>query len=175
MVLPEWAVLGPERRAHAERVATLLDRWAAALGVTTDERARWLRAAALHDALKDAPLSVQRRLAGETWRPDAVLHGPAAATMAAECGEQDAGVLDAVRYHSVGYADWDAVGRMLYLADFLEPGRPYITDELRSVAAGVPAAPDAALREVARRRVEYLNRRGVTPHPETLRFWESLR
>jgi HD superfamily phosphohydrolase YqeK len=27
-----------------------------------------------------------------------------------------------VRFHSSGYAGWDDVGKMLFLADFLEPG-----------------------------------------------------
>ena len=55
MTLPEWAVATPERRAHIERVAALLSTWATALRVPAAERARWLRAACLHDALRDAP------------------------------------------------------------------------------------------------------------------------
>src|SRR5690242_16469012 len=113
MSLPPWAVVTAERRAHIERVAQLLAAWADALGVSASERARWLKAAYLHDALRDAPLE------------SAFAHGPAAAERAAQDGETDRGVLDAVRYHTLGYAAWDDVGRMLYLADFLEPGRRF--------------------------------------------------
>ena len=109
--LPPWAQVSAKRRAHIERVAGLIAEWADAMGVAATERGRWLKAAYLHDALRDAPLA------------DQLAHGPAAADRAAREGETDQGVLDAVRYHTVGYAGWDDAGRMLYLADFLEPGR----------------------------------------------------
>ena len=112
-MLPSWAVVTPARRAHIERVAALIDEWATVLEVSPVERARWLRAAWLHDALRDAPS------AGE------LEHGPRCAERLVLEGERDQGVLDAVRFHSVGYAGWDDVGRMLYLADHLEPGRSH--------------------------------------------------
>ena len=111
MSLPEWAQVTKDRRAHIERVVQLLSDWAEAMRVAPVERDRWLRAGWLHDALRDAPLG------------DPKAHGPAAADKAAAMGEDDHGVLDAVRYHTIGSSDWDEVGRMLYLADFLEPGR----------------------------------------------------
>ena len=55
MTLPAWAVVTPERRAHVERVAALLATWATAMHAPEGERARWLKAAWLHDALRDAP------------------------------------------------------------------------------------------------------------------------
>src|SRR5919197_6218073 len=115
MTHPAWAQVTPERRAHIERVAALLGQWADALRTPAAERQRWLKAAYLHDALRDAPVIPA----------DALAHGPAAADRAAAEGETDRGVLDAVRYHTVGYAGWDDVGRMLYLADYLEPGRDF--------------------------------------------------
>ncbi|HZH80640.1 MAG TPA: HD domain-containing protein, partial [Gemmatimonadales bacterium] len=82
----------PERGAHIERVAALLSAWAMALGTPDAERARWLRAGWLHDALRNAPAANE------------LAHGPMAAERAAHVGETDQGVLDAVRYHSIGYA-----------------------------------------------------------------------
>src|SRR5207245_4089216 len=111
MTLPEWAVVTPERGAHIERVAALLSTWATALRVPAAERARWLRAACLHDALRDAPAA------------DELQHGPMAAERAARDGERDQGVLDAVRYHSLGHGRWGGVGQMLFLADILESVR----------------------------------------------------
>lgn len=162
MSLPPWAVVVPERRAHIARVASLLDEWARALGVDATERARWQRAAWLHDALRDA--------GGD----DALEHGPAAAAQAAAAGETDAGVLDAVRYHSVGWARWETVGRMLYLADYLEPGRPFDADARRALAARVPVDPMGVLREVARQRIERALRSGWVLRPETVGFWNSI-
>ena len=105
--LPDWAVVGPERRAHIERVAELAARWAEAIGVPDNERHRWLRAVWLHDALRDAPKEELERWAPSIPGPRSMLHGPASAARAKAEGETDRGVLDAVRYHSVGLTEWD--------------------------------------------------------------------
>ena len=162
MALPAWTVTTPERRAHIERVVALLNEWARAMTVPPDERARWLRAGWLHDALRDAPAASE------------LDHGPLAAERAARDGEHDQGVLDAVRYHSIGYAGWDEVGRMLYLADYLEPGRTFDREARRDLAARVPAERDAVLREVVRRRIEWTVRSGWPLREETVRLWNAL-
>lgn len=162
MTLPEWAVVTPERGAHIERVAALLSTWATALRVPAAERARWLRAACLHDALRDAPAA------------DELQHGPMAAERAARDGERDPGVLDAVRYHSLGHARWDDVGKMLYLADYLEPGRPFDREAHRALAARVPGERDAVLRDVAARRIARVIDSGWPLVRETVDFWNSL-
>jgi HD superfamily phosphohydrolase YqeK len=163
-----------ERRAHVERVAWLLSRWADAMAIGNVERARWLRAAALHDALKDASSDVLRELVPDGWDIEALRHGPAAAVMVARHGERDPGILNAVRYHSVGCADWERVGSMLYLADYLDPGRGGSREGLTELASQVPADPQPALVEVARRRIEHEIRRGRRLLPETVRFWNAL-
>lgn len=162
MNLPAWAQVTPARRGHIERVVALLGEWAGAMRVAPAERDRWLRAGWLHDALRDAPLK------------DLMAHGPAAAERAAQDGERDRGVLDAVRYHTVGHAGWDDVGRMLYLADFLEPGRAFDRDGRRALAQRVPTERDAVLREIARRRIEWVLRSGWPLLPETVAFWNAL-
>ena len=161
-MLPPWARVSEQRRAHIERVASLLATWADAMRVAAPERTRWLKAAYLHDALRDAPLA------------DQLAHGPAAADRAAREGETDQGVLDAVRYHTVGYARWDDVGRILYLADFLEPGRGFAADERRTLALRVPQERDAVLKEVVRWRIEWVLRSGWPLVPETVGLWNAL-
>jgi HD superfamily phosphohydrolase YqeK len=160
--LPVWAQVSPARLGHIERVAGLLGAWADAMRIAAPERDRWLRAAWLHDALRDAPLK------------DLMAHGPAAAERAAQDGERDRGVLDAVRYHTVGYSGWDEVGRMLYLADFLEPGRDFDPDGRRALTQRVPAERAAVLTEVARRRIEWVVRSGWPLLSETVAFWNAL-
>ncbi len=163
MSLPDWAQVSPPRRAHVERVVALLEQWAQAMKVPAPERERWLRAGWLHDALRDAPLRNQ------------LAHGPAAADRAAAAGERDQGVLDAVRYHTIGFAGWDDVGRMLYLADFLEPGRAYTDHKDRTTLSDrAPRERDAVLAEVARRRIEGIVRAGWPLPPETVAFWNGL-
>ncbi len=171
---PPWAELGAERRAHVERVAALLRAWAVASGASRPEQDRWLRAAYLHDALRDADASLLARLAPDAWGVPALRHGPAAARKAREEGEDDTGVLDAVHYHSVGYARWDRVGRMLYLADYLEPGRPFQPAERRALAERVPGDPDAVLKEVAAARLRWDIEHGRALIKESVEFWNTL-
>ena len=164
MSLPAWAQVSPERRAHIERVVALLSTWAEAMRVDGKERARWQRAGWLHDALRDAPVG------------DPLAHGPLAAARAATDGETDRGVLDAVRYHTIGFAGWDDVGKMLYLADFLEPARKPTasTADHAQLAQRVPQERAAVLQEVARRRISWMVRSGWMLPDETVAFWNSL-
>jgi HD superfamily phosphohydrolase YqeK len=162
--LPYWAQATPRRRAHIERVAGLLKHWADQMQVPEAERERWLRAAWLHDALRDAQLG------------NPLAHGPAAADRAAADGEGDRGVLDAIRHHTTGSAEWDDVGRMLYLADYLEPGRGSAASgsDRPQLAERVPKERDAVLREVARRRLEWVLRSGWPLSQQTVDFWNQL-
>jgi HD superfamily phosphohydrolase YqeK len=161
-MLPDWAVVTAARRAHIERVAALVLEWGAAMETAPPELRRWERAAWWHDALRDAQLASEMD------------HGPLAADRLEQDGERDRGVLDAVRYHSIGYAGWDDAGRMLYLADYLEPGRTHDIDERRELRALVPRERDSVLREVARRRIRRLVNSGWPLVPETVAFWNAL-
>jgi len=130
--------------------------------VPQEERLRWLKAVWLHDAMRDATL------------PDGMGHGAAAADHAAREGERDRGVLEAVRYHSVGYAGWDDVGKMLYLADYLEWGRKGRHKERAKLAKRVPYDRDAVLREVVAQQIQDELRDGRSIDPLTLELWNSL-
>ena len=161
-MLPDWAVVSPERRAHIERVAALVREWGRAMGAAPAEAQRWEQAAWWHDALRDAALATEMD------------HGPLAAERLEREGERDRGVLDAVRYHSIGYAGWDDAGKMLYLADYLEPGRVHDAAERTALRERVPRERDVVLREVARRRVERTVHSGWPLTPETVAFWNAL-
>lgn len=161
-MLPDWAVVTPERRAHIARVAALLEEWGAALGVPAAEAERWQRAAWLHDALRDQPAATE------------LDHGPLCADRLAREGERDQGVLDAVRFHSLGYAGWDDVGRMLYLADYLEPGRRFDAAARAALRVRMPAEARPVLRDVACRRIEWIVRSAWPLKPETVAFWNAL-
>jgi nicotinate-nucleotide adenylyltransferase len=172
--LPEWAIVTPTRREHIERVAELAGRWAREMGIPEGERRRWLHAVWLHDALRDAPAKELQRWAPDAAGPDDLRHGPASAARAKAEGETDRGVLDAVRYHSIGLAEWDMVGRMLYCADYLEPGRKHAREWRAELAKRLPSEPVVVLREVARARVGHLVSSGRPLLEPTVRFWNSL-
>ena len=172
--LPEWAIVTPARREHIERVAELAARWALEMGVPDSERHRWLRAVWLHDALRDAPEEELTRWAPSAPGPPELRHGPASAARAKSEGETDRGVLDAVRYHSIGLAEWDMVGRILYAADYLEPGRKHEREWRADLAERFPSQPALVLRQVARARVGQMVSSGRTLLEPTVRFWNSL-
>jgi HD superfamily phosphohydrolase YqeK len=172
--LPDWAVVSPERLEHIQRVARLTADWAEQLGVPDSERHRWLRAVWLHDALRDAPAEELARWAADSPGPPELRHGPASAARARADGESDRGVLDAVRYHSVGLAEWDMVGRILYCADYLEPGRSFQREWRAELARRLPGDPSGVLREVARARLLHLIESGWPVPEPTYRFWNSL-
>ena len=148
--------------------------WAGQMGVSTEERDRWLRAVVLHDALKSAPKELLLEFASDSWGVDALLHGPAAAVKAEIEGEDDRGVLDAVRYHSIGYADWEPVGQILYLADFLEPGRSFHSRDHDSMILQVPTELERVLRAVATERIAGTVALRKVLLQETVEFWNSL-
>jgi HD superfamily phosphohydrolase YqeK len=174
--LPAWAVVGPRRRAHTARVASLLDEWAISLGVPSEERARWQAAAWLHDALRDAPSRDLRPLCPPVVRdlPGPLLHGPAAAEKLRAEGVTDSLLLNAVAYHTVGCADFGDVGRALYLADFLEPGRGFEPLWRASLRARMPHRLEDVLREVAGARIAHLVEVGKMIRPETIAFWNQI-
>jgi HD superfamily phosphohydrolase YqeK len=172
--LPGWARASEKRRAHIGRVAALLGEWAAALGLPGEERTRWLAAGWLHDVLRDADPDALRPLVPEEFRhlPGKLLHGPAAAERLA--GEADPELLDAIRYHTLGSARFGRLGRALYLADFLEPGRRYEPEWTASLRARMPHEMDAVMREVVRARVRHVTESGSVLHPETRALHEQV-
>jgi HD superfamily phosphohydrolase YqeK len=155
-------------------VAALASRWADEIGVPEDERSRWLRAVWLHDALRDAPPEELERWAPGSPGPPGLRHGPASAARAKAEGETDRGLLDAVRYHSLGLAEWDMAGRILYCADFLEPGREFERARRAGLARRLPSDLSGVLRQVAAHRLSHIIASGWPLLDPTVRFWNSL-
>ena len=173
--LPRWAIVSGKRRAHVERVVTLLDAWAQKMNLPATEVEAWLDAGWWHDALRDADEGTLRAITGDVERPTNMLHGLAAAARLADEGETRGDVLEAVRWHTFGHADWSRTGRALYMADFLEPGRQFMQADRAFLASIVPDAFDAVFRQVVRMRIEWTVREGKALAVETVGLWNSLR
>ena len=173
--LPSWAIVTEKRRAHIARVVVLLRTWAQALALPPVEVQAWVDAGAWHDALRDADEATLRADTGEHTRPFGMLHGPAAAIRLAAEGESRQDVLDAIRWHTVGQPNWARLGRALYMADFLEPGRAFMQADRSFLASGVPLAFDQVFRQVVRMRLEWAIREGKGLAPETVALWEQVR
>jgi 2-amino-4-hydroxy-6-hydroxymethyldihydropteridine diphosphokinase len=174
-VLPEWSCASPKRRAHIARVAELMAGWARLLA--PEYAAHWTAAAWLHDALRDADPDTLRQLVDRDFRewPDGLLHGPAAAArIRSEEPAAPRNVLNAVAYHTVGHSCLDTLGRALYLADYLEPGRKFDPAGRAALRERVPHEFNAVLREVAGARIAHLTHAGSPLRPETAGFWQSI-
>jgi len=171
--LPEWAQAKPARLQHMRRVAELMEEWARASGLNEVESRRWSAAGWLHDALRDAdPAYLITQVAhAERDLPPKVLHGPAAAARLE--GRVAPEVCDAIRFHTTGHPDLGDLGRSLYLADFLEPGRPFLPDWRSELRQRVPAERDVVLVEVLAARLSHIIDRRMPIRAETANFWSS--
>jgi HD superfamily phosphohydrolase YqeK len=174
--LPQWARVTRPRREHLERVAALLDDWAVALGLSDDERVRWRAAGWLHDALRDAPSDELRELVAPSLRTlgGKLLHGPAAAARLREDGVDDEALLCAITYHTIGHPGFDDLGRALFIADYIEPGRRHEPARLAAQRARMPEAAPDVLREVLHSRMEQLLHAGRPIRSETAAFWNVV-
>lgn len=172
-VLPPWAEAGPGRRAHIARVAELVRTWAEALRLPAHDRDRWVAAAWLHDALRDAdPERLREGVLPELRDlPPPLLHGPAAAERIGDVADPE--LRDAVRYHTVGHPSLGPLGRALYLADFLEPGRPFLVEWRATLASRMPQEMDAVLVDVLDARIRHLLEERKAIRPETAGFWSA--
>ncbi|MEP7345088.1 MAG: HD domain-containing protein [Gemmatimonadaceae bacterium] len=174
IILPPWAIVSEKRRAHIIRVTTLLDRWGEQLGLSPEDRQAWHDVGAWHDALRDASTQELRAELGDDPRPIRILHGPAAARRLEREGEARPDVLEAIRWHTLGNPEWGLTGRALFMADFLEPGRPFMGEDRSFLAAHVAHDFDGVFRQVVRVRLEWTLREGKPVFPETIALWNRV-
>ncbi|WP_216324749.1 bis(5'-nucleosyl)-tetraphosphatase (symmetrical) YqeK [Deinococcus aestuarii] len=161
----------PRRYEHVLRVADLACRIARANGL---DEARAYAAGLLHDLARDLPDAELLRLAPPECDIDAVhplaLHGRAARTLLERWGYRDPVVLEAVEDHTTGPRGGNPVADCVYVADVSEPGRG-VNEHIRDLALhDLPAALSGALVS----KVTYLQGRGITVHPRTLRAYHAL-
>lgn len=172
--LPGWAVVTRRRREHIARVAALMREWGERLRLPAADRARWVAAGTLHDALRDAGEAELREILGGEFAdfPPPLLHGPATAHRLDT--DADAELLDAIRYHTLGHARLGRLGRALYLADFLEPGRDFAVQWREGLRRRMPEAQDEVLVEVLASRLGHLIEVRKPIRPETAAFWSAV-
>lgn len=176
VLLPEWACVSEKRRAHITRVVALMDEWARAMLLSPEESRAWHDAARYHDALRDAEETMLRDLAGSPAEYTLeMLHGPAAAERMVRDGEMRTELVDAVRHHTVGWEHWGRLGRALYMADYLEPGRKFSRADRAYLAAEVPRDFDGTFRQVLRARLEWSLREGMRLYPQAVALWNTVR
>lgn len=175
-VLPDWAVARKKRRAHMARVAELLREWGKVRGDDPLDVQRWSAVGYLHDVLRDAdPGELRAGLSRPLdHMPDEIIHGPAAADLLRRGGVTDEPLLTAVAFHSLGSPSFDDIGKALYVADFVEPGRKVQPKWRARLRDEMPEGLDSVAQAVVGKRVQFLIKKRRPVPPETLGLWNVL-
>lgn len=167
-----------ERLRHVYRVLETARLLAARFGA---DSAKAEEAALLHDFCKQMPgeaLLAEARRRGllvdpaEEAQPH-VLHGPVAAALLQEQGlVTDPEVLDAIRWHTTGRPGMGLVEKVVWLADYIEPGRTHAgVDEVRRLAE---SDLDGALRRALCDTIHFVMARGWPVHLYSVHTWNWL-
>ncbi|WGK68835.1 bis(5'-nucleosyl)-tetraphosphatase (symmetrical) YqeK [Candidatus Haliotispira prima] len=134
-----------------------------------------------HDIARELPGEVSALLLQqsgvelEPWEREFKLfcHTKAGILILRECfGVDDEEVFQAVAHHTLGNSGLCQLARLLYIADFLEPKRPFLTDEERENYMAMEF--DRTVYEVCRRTAEFLRDSSKPILPPTLAMIREL-
>jgi len=100
-------------------------------------------------------------------------HAPVGAYLVEkEAGITDREVLNAIRYHTSGRANMTLLEKVIYLADYIEPGRHFPgVDEVREMAK---ENLDRALIKAVQNTILFLMKKNQTVYPETVFTYNDL-
>lgn len=102
-----------------------------------------------------------------------LLHGPLGAKLAEEqYGITDEIILNAVRWHTTGHENMDLMAKVIYIADYIEPGRSFPgIEEARQLAF---KNIDSAMVFSLDRTIRFVVSRGLLVHPDTINARNSI-
>lgn len=165
--------LSPKRFSHTmgviEAARALADRYGVSL-----HKAHM--AALLHDVMKESPLEEMQRFVKVGQIPvdedmlinGALLHGPAGAAyakLALHITDKD--ILEAIRVHTLGSTTMSTLDKIIFLADYIEPGRDFPgVEELRKIAM---EDLNQAVISAYNGTIQHLLDLGLPIHEETIR------
>ncbi len=97
----------------------------------------------------------------------ALIHGPLGERMASHIFDiHDFDVLMAIKYHSTGRKDMTLLEKIIYIADYIEPGRSFEgIDKIRDM---VEINLDKAILMAVDNTIEYILSKGALIHPYTI-------
>lgn len=175
------AILKPqlteERYNHTVRVMETAVQLAHTYGV--DEKKAEI-AAIFHDYAKNRPNSELKRWIESTYLSKDLLHyhhelwhGPVGALMLEkEVGLQDKEILDAIAFHTTGRTHMTDLDKVIYLADYIEPGRKFPgIEEVRKCAW---EDLDYGCWMAAKNTVAFLMSKNQPIYPETFHAYNAL-
>jgi predicted HD superfamily hydrolase involved in NAD metabolism len=172
------ATLSKPRLAHSREVARLsselCDRFHA------DEERGYI-AGMTHDLARELDPAEILLLAQTDGRPvtewerarPMILHGRAAAAILTKhTGYADEEALQAVRDHVTGRGAMGPISRIVFVADFLEPTREFISPEFRRRSLALSL--DEMVLAVLERKLHYVRAGSQEPAPDALALHEEL-
>ena len=89
-------------------------------------------------------------------------------------GVRDEEFLLAIAYHSTGHPEFGLLGKFLYLADFLDPGRRFLFSEREELRERLPTDREPVLLAVLRHRITRLLDHESPVLPASLLLWNQL-
>ncbi|WML40630.1 bis(5'-nucleosyl)-tetraphosphatase (symmetrical) YqeK [Neobacillus sp. OS1-2] len=137
-------------------------------------------AAIFHDYAKFRPKDEMREIIVAQGFPEDLLvfnselwHAPVGAYLVEkEAGITDQEVLDAIRYHTSGRPGMTILEKVIYLADYIEPGRHFPgVDEVREMAK---ESLDKALIKAVQNTILFLMKKNQSVYPETFYTYNDL-
>ena len=168
---------GLKRYNHIMGVVEVAEKMAKREGASS-EKARI--AALLHDYAKNCPEEELLEIISDGhWSVDQVeleipelLHAPASACLAEkEFGISDQGILEAIRFHTIGNPEMGKLAKIIYVADYIEPFRDF--PGLESVREMSLRGLELAIIAICNNTIKYNIARGRIIHPNTLELRNS--
>lgn len=137
-------------------------------------------AAIFHDYAKFRPKDELKQIILAQRYPEDLLdyhselwHAPAGAYLVeVEAGIKDKEVLDAITYHTSGRPGMTLLEKVIYLADYIEPGRHFPgVDEVRALAK---EDLDKALIQAVKNTILFLMKKNQPVYPDSFQTYNDL-
>ena len=137
-------------------------------------------AAIFHDYAKFRPKEEMKQIIVDQKMPAELLeynselwHAPVGAYLAEkEAGITDEEVLDAIQYHTSGRVGMTLLDKIIYLADYIEPGRHFPgVEEVRSLA---DEDLNKALIQSMKNTIQFLMKKNQPVFPDTFKAYNSI-
>ena len=182
--------LEPKRYEHTLSVTYTAANLATVHGVDVDKA---LVAGMLHDCAKCLSHKKQVSLCSknnmqlselEAMEDSPLIHAKAGSILAKEeYGIEDEDILNAICYHTTGRPQMSPLEKIIYIADYIEPGRKHIkrtaeetrTDRLNQVRRMAYQDLDEALCNILSDTLDYLTERGGNVESMTQKTYEYYR
>lgn len=168
-----------DRNAHIMRVVEMANTLAEIFDLSTKEQEQLCISAWLHDSTKDfSDKQLESLLERENQTlltyPKPVWHSFASAILGRDYFKIDDPVIfNAVYYHTIGHPSLDRVGKLLFLADYIEVGRTFpCAVESRKIA--LDGDLNGALRATLINTMTYLKASNKAVMAETELFYSDL-